>query len=147
MYARAESMTHSSLPGSAESSRDASFLLMLRAFASSGGMANDLRVLARSRGLADSVATVDTHEPAICVEWDGMLWFPTFQFEPETLSIRPVVTMVIAELKSVFDRWELALWFCEQNLWIGDRRPVEMVDQYPECVLGAARADRVIALG
>src|SRR5450432_4355597 len=147
MCASAESMTRRSLSGSDESSRDASFLMMLRAFASSGGMASDPHALARSRGPADSVATVDTDEPAICVEWDGMLWFPTFQFEPETLSIRPVVKMVIAELKSVFDMWELAVWFCEPNLWLGDRRPVDMVDGCPDCMLGAARADRFIALG
>jgi hypothetical protein len=147
MCVRAGSMTRSSLPDIGESSRAATFLMMLRAFAPSGGVTNDPCALARSRGLADSIATIDTHEPAIFVEWDGLLWFPTFQFEPQTLSLRPVVKTVIAELKSVFDMWELAAWFCEPNLWLGDRRPVDMVDGCPDCVLGAARADRFIALG
>src|SRR5258706_14398034 len=38
MCAHAESVTRSFLPGSGESSREASFRMMLRAFASSGGM-------------------------------------------------------------------------------------------------------------
>jgi hypothetical protein len=146
MDAIAESISRS-LPGCSEESRDAKFLMMLRAFAASGGMAIEPRELDRLRGPADPVAPVDVVEPAISVEWSGVRWVPNFQFEPKKLSIRPAVKMVIAELESVFDTWELAVWFCEPNLWIGDHRPVDMVDGCPECVLGAARADRFIALG
>ena len=147
MCASAESISRRSLPGCSEGSREAKFLMMLRAYASSGGMAAEPHALDRWRNPTDPVAPVDVVEPAIFVEWSGLLWVPKFQFEPTTLSIRPAVRMVIAELEAVFDMWELAAWFCEPNLWIGGHRPVDMVDGRPECVLGAARADRFIALG
>ncbi len=63
------------------------------------------------------------------------------------LSSRPALKLAVAELESFLDSDRVAAWFGEPNLWLGHRRPVELVDECPDCVLGAARADRCLALG
>jgi hypothetical protein len=69
-------------------------------------------------------------------------------FSVEMLSIRPALKLAVAELESFLGRGErVVAWFHEPNLWLGNRRPLELVDDSPDCVLGAARADRCIALG
>jgi uncharacterized protein (DUF2384 family) len=68
-------------------------------------------------------------------------------FSGETPSIRPAVKLAVAELESFLDTDRVAAWFREPNLWLGNRRPVELVVTSPGCVLGAARADRCIASG
>jgi hypothetical protein len=69
-------------------------------------------------------------------------------FSLESLSIGPTVKLAVAELDSFLGSEEaVAAWFDQPNLWLGNRRPVELVDSSPACVLGAARADRCIARG
>jgi len=65
----------------------------------------------------------------------------------EKLSMRPALKLAVAELESFLDTGRVAAWFHEPNLWLGNRRPVDLVDERPDCVLGAARADRCLALG
>lgn len=83
----------------------------------------------------------------LSVRWQGETFVPMFQFDRADLSIRKVVSDVIDELRTPFDSWELALWFTEPNLWLGGAMPVELVVKDERAVLGAARADRFIALG
>jgi hypothetical protein len=72
---------------------------------------------------------------------------PLFQFDPHTMSIRDEVLAVTAELRHVFDEWDIASWFVECNSWLGNRTPVVVVRENPTEVLEAARADRFIAAG
>ena len=74
-------------------------------------------------------------------------WLPLFQFEPNSLSLRPESQRVVAELAPYFDGWRLALWFAEPNLWLADRSPVDLLETNPTYVLDAARADRFVAAG
>lgn len=85
--------------------------------------------------------------PPICFEWGNELWFPAFQFNPLDMTLRPGAAQVVAELGSVFDGWELAGWFVEPSVWLGNARPVDLISTDAESVLGAARADRFIAVG
>ena len=83
----------------------------------------------------------------LSVRWHGETFVPLFQFERSDLAIRKVVCDVIEELRTPFDNWELALWFAQPNLWLGGAVPAELVTKDERAVLGAARADRFIALG
>jgi Protein of unknown function (DUF2384) len=65
----------------------------------------------------------------------------------DILSIRPAVKQAVAELQCFLDSSKVAAWFREPNLWLGNRRPLDLVDESPDCVLGAARADRCVARG
>jgi hypothetical protein len=125
---------------------DATFVHMMRAFARTGGMTNGYPA-GRQPLPPTGQSFAPENGPLISFLWEGRVWIPRFQFDPTDRSIRSVVKNVVAELSSAFDGWQLAVWFSTPNLWIGDYRPVDMIDSCPECLLGAARADRFIAMG
>ena len=128
--------------------RDEQFLSMLRGFRASGGLHRGSRYAARARccRMADDQNAGDV-TPPLYFEWGGELWFPAFQFNPADRSLRCAPAQIIAELAPLFDGWELAQWFVAPNLWLGDARPVDLLDIDPDGVVGAARADRFIATG
>jgi len=70
---------------------------------------------------------------------------PVFQFGSPDLHIRPVVQAVLAELGSVFDDWEIAVWFAQPNAWLHQQRPLDLAASDDDAVIDAARADRFIA--
>ena len=72
-------------------------------------------------------------------------WIPMFQFELRDLSVRPELRKMLAELRSVFDGWAIAVWFAQPNAWLQGRRPVDPVLPEFPAVLEAARTDRFIA--
>lgn len=82
---------------------------------------------------------------AICLDWGGRLWWPRFQFERHGSSLRLGPAKVIAELSFAFDGWRWAVWFAQSNFWIGGARPIDLIEARPRDVLGAVRADRLIA--
>lgn len=70
-----------------------------------------------------------------------------FQIDFLATQVRPEVQQILAEFAGVFDDWEIAEWFAAPNLWLADAPPAEMLCRDPEAVVGAARADRFIAVG
>ena len=128
--------------------RDVTFIDMLRAFRRSGGLAREEDILERrAHGGSTIRARADDAAALICFEWDRKLWLPWFQFDRESLDLLPGPASVINELAPVFDGWELASWFAQPNLWLGNGRPIDLLDTSLSPVLGAARADRFIAAG
>jgi hypothetical protein len=77
----------------------------------------------------------------------GEYLVPMFQFEGPSMAVRRSVSAVLAELKGVFDDWDLATWFALPNDWLGERSPVRALPIDPYAVLQAARADRFVAQG
>ena len=77
----------------------------------------------------------------------GEYLVPMFQFEGTYMAVRRSVSAVLAELKGVFDDWDLATWFVLPNDWLGGHAPVHVLPIDPHAVLQAARADRFIAQG
>jgi hypothetical protein len=80
-------------------------------------------------------------------KWDGSLWLPMFQFVPTDLRIKAAPRQIRAELGAEFDGWEVATWFVEANVWLGKRRPLDLLESHLAAVLQAARADRFVATG
>jgi hypothetical protein len=73
------------------------------------------------------------------VDFQGKDYFPGFQFDE---SCRPLPA--IARVLEVLDEyelkpWEIAFWFTAPTGWLGDRAPVEALDD-PEVVTAAARS-------
>jgi hypothetical protein len=131
-----------------EDARDALFVEMLRAYRRSGGLAREAEILERTHAARSPGWKVDSDSGAlICFEWGQRFWLPWFQFDPADMSLRPGPGRVVAELSPIFDGWGLASWFARPNLWIGNARPVDLIDDCLAGVLGAARADRFIAAG
>jgi len=68
----------------------------------------------------------------------GGLYYPLFQFGEDGRPL-PVVADVLSTFRRVgMDDWETALWFTGGNGWIDDRRPVDVLCEDPEMVVGAA---------
>ena len=126
--------------------RDHAFISMLRSFRPSGGLARASELLDETKGAA-ICDPPETSDPMICFEWGGSLWVPRFQFCASSRRIKPGCAQVLSELSGVFDGWEMAMWFCSSNIWLGGACPVDLVESSLAAVLGAARADRFIATG
>lgn len=131
-----------------DDARDAQFVEMLRAFRRSGGLAREAEIIQQQQTCRSSGRRgEDRPGPVICFEWGQRFWLPWFQFNRADMSLRPGPAKVLAELTPVFDGWAIALWFAQPNLWIGEQRPIDLIDHCLVSVLGAARADRFIAAG
>lgn len=72
-----------------------------------------------------------------CIDADGATLFPGFQFDDRGRP-REVIAQVIAAFGSKLRGWELALWFTSANVWLGDARPVDKLEDAPDEVVQAA---------
>jgi hypothetical protein len=76
----------------------------------------------------------------LAVEWNGSMVFPTFQFDAD-VQPRPAVATVLTHLRAAgLSAWQQALWFNAATGWLGDRRPVDLLDTDPAAVVAAAAA-------
>lgn len=124
---------------------------MHAAFSGSGGIARsgDLARLLDYFNRGESAALPDliSSGRVFGFELQRTFWVPMFQFDLGDLSLKPGPGIVLAELKEVFNGWELAAWFSRPNSSLNGSRPVDMVDSDLPAVLGAARTDRFVAAG
>lgn len=127
------------------------FEAMFAAFQGSGGIARDddlARWLGRPGGGESSrLSALIASGQVFGFDWHGTFWVPMFQFDRGSLSLKPGCGVVVAELKTVFDGWELARWFAQPNSSLDGRLPVDVVDSDLSAVLCAARIDRFVAAG
>jgi hypothetical protein len=130
---------------------DQEFFAMACAFASTGGIVGAGvvgRLMApHCERPCSALARQIASDKLICIEWRDCTLLPLFQFDSRTMTLRGVVGRVVGELGSVFERWELAMWFARPNTWLGDRAPVECLDSLDQAVHCAARADRYVVTG
>lgn len=124
---------------------------VLAAFARSGGVAdcNEIMLMLRRR-TSQPISMLGrwiVEQRVVSFEWRGDLVLPLFQFDRADMGVRVPVTAVLGELDGAFDDWELATWFALPNAWLDDRAPLDAIDDDPEAVRQAARADRFIARG
>lgn len=59
----------------------------------------------------------------------------------------PVLDSIKCEYVDVLDPSEIAQWLLDPNLWLAGHARVALLGVDPGAVIGAARADRVIATG
>lgn len=130
---------------------DHQFVEMLNGYRHSGGLARAEELVAmvqcRAAGDVSSVARWIVDRSVICFDWQAQLWIPLFQFEGPRMTLGPHLGAVFAELRGVFDPWELARWFALPNESLGGRSPVDVLRRRPADVIAAARTDRFIADG
>ena len=127
------------------------FDAMSHAFRPHGGFAASDDVMRRLRPLSDQplsmLARWIVSRTVLSVSWRDQSLLPMFQFDLADMSIKPACARVVAELKDVFDDWELALWFAAPNVWLDHAAPVALLADEEFAVLQAARADRFVARG
>ena len=128
---------------------DDAFVEMLGAYRGGGGLAQADEVVALlERGGLAGIATLArwiVERRVIHFEWLQQTWLPWFQFKRADHQPAPVLQAVFAELGSVYDGWEMALWFARPNSALSGGAPLQLIDVDADSVLHAARADRYIA--
>jgi hypothetical protein len=124
---------------------------MSRGFGDHGGWVSGDEMSRRMRHLWDqpisALATWMVRREIVNIVWNSQILIPVFQFVPDSLRIRPVIEATLAELRGVFDDWEIAVWFAHPNTWLGEQRPAALAAKDDDAVVEAARADRFIAHG
>jgi hypothetical protein len=76
----------------------------------------------------------------LAIEWNGSTVFPAFQFDAD-VQPRPTVATVLTHLRDAgLSDWQQALWSNAGTGWLGDRRPVDLLDADPSAVVAAAAA-------
>jgi hypothetical protein len=127
------------------------FKTLALSYRSSGGIArgDDLGRMLADHGPATfiSLAKLLEDEAIFGFDWNATLWIPMFQFEPSDLSLKAEPGRVRAELGEEFDGWTVSAWFVEPNLWLGQRRPIDLLESEIGAVIHAARGDRFVAAG
>jgi len=125
------------------------FDTMLAAYMWSGGVARYQEV---SSHLEETLAARPSNlqnlidaNAVFAFDWRGSLWLPMFQFKRPEMRVNPQARKVLAELAGVFDGWSMAVWYLQQNAWLGERRPIDRLESHPSAVVLAARGDRFIA--
>jgi hypothetical protein len=128
---------------------DRQFLEMDSAFGTRGGWISGDEMARRLRRQWSQPISVlanwVTKREIVNIAWHSAILIPVFQFGSQDLQIRPVVQAVLAELGSVFDDWEIAVWFAQPNAWLNQQRPLDLAASDDAAVIDAARADRFIA--
>ena len=102
-----------------------------------GSIASNRAATANRWSSARRVFTVDV---------EGSQRFPGLQFDENGRPL-PVIADVLAAVGDRLTGWELALWFTSSNDWLGELRPVDVLDSDPELVVEAAArlADEILA--
>jgi len=130
---------------------DLGYLAMVQQYRASGGLATGNEVVRLMREIFDQPVSVlarwIVQREVVCFIWKSEHLLPMFQFELRSMSLLPHLQAVLSELESIFDEWEVALWFAQPNSWLQGAAPVDLIGVDSPAVLHAARADRFIATG
>lgn len=78
------------------------------------------------------------------VEHRGAEVYPAFQFQDG--KPHRTVAKVLAVLPDDFSDWQKAFWFVAENGWLGNREPIEMLDN-TEVIVAAALHEREEFIG
>jgi hypothetical protein len=124
---------------------------MQRAYCPTGGIlsGDSLSLLLRERSdqPISLLARWIVRRRIVSFEAHRQRWVPMFQFDPVTMNVIDGAQRAIAELRDVFDDWELMVWFATSNAWLGGDSPANAMAADAPGVLAAARADRFVAAG
>lgn len=122
-------------------------MALREALRGNGGIAqgDDLARLLEDHRLGDfvSLARLIAQHDVFGFEFHSSFWIPMFQFDLRDLSLTRGAAPVVAKLAEAFDGWMVAGWFAVPNPRLGNRRPVDALNEAPQQVLSAAHVARV----
>lgn len=123
---------------------------VLRRYQQHHGLAGGDEVAARLRGhVAQPISTLArwiVGREVVVLPGHTVL-LPLFQFDFDAGRVSPAVGAVLAELRPVFDDWDLVSWFATPNALLDAALPMQCLDGDPAALIEAARIDRFIAAG
>ena len=127
------------------------YLAILDEFEATGGVVTGDELAAWARSWADQplsiVARWLVQREVTNFKWQGTTYIPLFQFDCQGKARRDGLQDTISQLACAFDDWEMAEWFALPNVWLGDASPASRLAHDPAGVVGAACADRFVAMG
>lgn len=131
--------------------RDATFVAMLPAFRTTGGIATGeeikQRIGQRQTGGSSRLARSIAAGELISFEWNATLWLPLCQFDLYTMEMDRGAEEIVQELASIMDGWEITQWLATPHPALHDKLPVDLLRTNRGATLNAARLDRFIARG
>ncbi len=135
--------THACLP---DSESDEAFICMLNSYRSSGGLARAKEVFSLFKTRSDlgvaALARSIAQRSVLSLQWHADVWMPLFQFERQSMTVKPIMGPVFAALNSVCTPWALAHWCAQPNQWLDGESPADILDADATRVLRAACAER-----
>jgi len=144
----AHAPAHPGDTGGRDVGRDVDFMALLGAFRASGGLATGAEIAAREPGTGMSrLARWIVRREVLCLDWQGSLWLPAFQFERQGLVLKEAARRVASELPSTLDGWELADWWLSPNPLLAERSPLLTLPDDARAVAEAARVFRFLMAG
>jgi hypothetical protein len=99
----------------------------------------------RVDGLDTDIGALVSERRMLAFPWDDEVWVPMFQFDVSGPVVSEGPRRVVAEWSGALDGWALADWFVRPNSWLGQHKPIELIDSGLPDVLEAVRADRFVA--
>jgi len=74
------------------------------------------------------------------VRWNGVDYYPAFQFSTDGGKPLPVIQTVLEILgEKNYSEWQIAFWFWSGNGWLRDGSPMETIKSDPAAVIEAAK--------
>jgi len=131
--------------------REGQYALMSSSFGLHGGLVGSGSFLNLLKGVCSQpisrLARGIVDRTLVNFSWQGEILIPLFQFSEGSLTPRPELGDVLAELRDDRNDWELAHWFALPHPCLDERPPAALLASQPACVLNAARVDRFITHG
>jgi hypothetical protein len=128
-----------------EAVSDDTFMLLLDAYRSSGGLARAPEVLAMCKhrpGVdVSTLARWLVKGSVISFDWQSKIWVPLFQFSRVDMGLQPGLNLVLAELGPYLSPWEMAVWFAQPHEHLAHAAPCDVLGTDPLAVLDAAWSD------
>jgi hypothetical protein len=127
---------------SAERERDVAFIRMLGLYRSSGGLARADEVSSLFLSCNDlGSATLErwiARRGVLCIAWQSDAWFPVFQFDRQSMTVKSAAGQIFAALNPKLTPWDLAQWCAQPHLWLDSESPADTLDADADLVLRAA---------
>jgi hypothetical protein len=106
-----------------------------------------------SSEIADLAGSTAANRSALANRWrkegrifavthHGTLYYPAFQFGEHGRPLAVIARVLSALEADELGEWEVALWFAKRTGWLGDRRPIDLLQDEPDAVVEAARRER-----
>jgi len=128
---------------------DDRFLNLMSDLRPYGGMlpVEDVRSIGFVRRADMSIGEALIRRDLFVVSWRYRMWLPMFQFRMPGWEISNNAAEIAGLLFPLLQGFELTEWFVTASPWLGEKCPVELLEEHPAQVRHAAQADRFLLAG
>lgn len=96
-----------------------------------------LRLQASGLSQGQALSLIRAQRHLFYVQFIDMAYFPCFQWRD--LWLRDSIGSLLQVFAQTMTKWQIALWFVEENTWLDGLRPIDVLDSSPWQVVCAAQ--------